>query len=420
MAELYLSYEGEDSNTERVKVEGERFSVGRHSENDLSIRDPRLSRFHLKIDRFADVYVASDQGSSNGTKLNGVELSEPQALADGDILDLGGLKMEVELGIKGESSGFSEAQAEPPAPEPEPAARPAAAAQEPAGAGLQKLFIIAPIIAFTMLVLVGGGILVYSLASGDSEDEDDYPTPFDDIAYSTPDSDTDALSTPTISSSPGLEAGSPEVSPAASPSGEMAEEERLRNLVTEFMREIAQRDASPVITSEPLGLIKQRTDRMKGNASVASNIKSAASSRAQIEALARSKNLQPEFVAGAALAKLGTSRGDVAATAAGMIDVLSKLKIQIGDAFANECAIIVAAYDQGERGQFLEMRDTMTKLTTDNPNVSSRKVRTIWYLREQGKLSDAQFEFALRFLAVGAISRDPKAFGVDAEPLKFS
>ena len=415
MAELFLTFTGDDGKPQRVKADGERFSVGRHSDNELVIRDSRLSRFHLQIERFADVFVASDMGSSNGTKLNGEELSDPQGLSDGDELDLGGFPVRVEL-VSG--SGEPETGKEKESVrEPAPAAAPPLAAAEPEAPVLGKLFIIAPIAAFLLLVLVGGGILVYSLAGGDDDRDDSFPTPYEDLTYSTPDStDPGPGPTPDLTGTPQNGA---DTTPESSPPEGMAEEEKLRNLVTDFMRGIAQRDPSPVITSEPLSLIKARTDGFRGNSAVASNLENAARSKEKIIELARSKNLRPDFVAGAALAKLGGSRGDVAATAAGMVDVLSQLKIQIGDAFANECIIIIGAYDQGERGQFLEMRDTMTKLATDNPGISSRKVRTAWFLRERGKLSDSQFELVLRFLALGAISRDPKSFGISADPLRF-
>jgi hypothetical protein len=48
------------------------------------------------------------------------------------------------------------------------------------------------------------------------------------------------------------------------------------------------------------------------------------------------------------------------------------------------------------------------------------RARTIWYLREKGKLSDAQYEFALRFLAVGIISQNPKDFNVETDAVVFS
>ncbi|MCO6510930.1 MAG: FHA domain-containing protein [Aridibacter famidurans] len=438
MTDLFFSYIDEDSKEQRVRVEGERYIIGRHSQNDLSIVDSRLSRRHAKIERFADIFVVSDLQSSNGTKLNGKLLDEPAALSDGDVLDLGGVELKVELDGEGASSGANP-KAESGQPDasndageeesPRAASAPAASASvSSAGSGgsvFGNFFILAPLMAIGFIVILGLGLLIYTLVGGGKSETadsgDGYPTPEDDVYLSGPDSTpgsdptdagTDSLPTPSTGpTTTGSEIPTPEDIPAG--------DEKVRSLVTSFMRNIAQRDPAPVVTSEPLSKISSKIDQFRGSAAVGANIESALRSRTQIESIARSKNLKPEFVAAAALAKLGNSRGDVVATAGGMIDALSGLKIQIGDAFANECVIIIAAYDQGERGEFLQMRDTMTKLATDNPNTSSRKVRTIWFLKEQGKLSDSQFDFALRFLAIGTIAKDPKAFGINAGPLNL-
>lgn len=433
MKELFVKYTDESGADERVQVEGDKFIIGRHSLNDLSIADARLSRRHLKIERFAEVFVASDLGSSNGSTLNGAVLSEPIALSDGDILDLGGVTLEVEIASDEPSS---KADSETGPEKPDPAAAPAAAGA-PGGTTASikdssmfgNPFIVAPLMGIAMLMILGFGILIYTLVAGEDDSktiaDSDLSTPEDVFPGSTPEVTPEqspgAIDTsgPPLETPGGTEPGTtPEQGNGAA--GDLDREERLRGFVTGFLRSIAQRDPNPVITSEPLQLIGSRVDRFRGSSAVAANIDSAVKSSAQLTALARSKNLKPEFVAAAALAKLGDRRGDVLQTAGGMIDILGNLKIQIGDAFANECVIIIAAYDQGEAGQFLAMRDTMTKLATDNPNVSSRKVRTVWYLKEQGKLNDAQFELALRFLAIGTIAQDPQNFGLSSRPLRFN
>ncbi|QQS39637.1 MAG: FHA domain-containing protein [Acidobacteriota bacterium] len=439
MTDLFFSYTDEDSKEQRVRVEGDRYIIGRHSQNDLSIVDSRLSRRHAKIERFADIFVVSDLQSSNGTKLNGKLLDEPATLSDGDVLDLGGVELKVELDgegasprakPKGESSqpdSVEEAnEEESPRAAPAAAAATSASSSGSGGSIFGNFFILAPLMVIGVIVILGFALLIYTLLAGGKEEKADitdaYPTPGEDVYVSgtdsTPESGptnggTDSLPTPSTGpTTAGSEIPTPEDAPAG--------DEKVRSLVTSFMRNIAQRDPAPVVTSEPLSRISSKIDQFRGSAAVGANIESALRSRTQIESIARSKNLKPEFVAAAALAKLGNSRGDVVATANGMIDALSGLKIQIGDAFANECVIIIAVYDQGERGEFLQMRDTMTKLATDNPSTSSRKVRTIWFLKEQGKLSDSQFDFALRFLAIGTIAKDPKAFGINAGPLNLA
>ena len=55
MTELYLEYKNEHGEIKRERVGGEKCAVGRHSASDICIPDGRLSRSHLKIDRFGDV-----------------------------------------------------------------------------------------------------------------------------------------------------------------------------------------------------------------------------------------------------------------------------------------------------------------------------------------------------------------------------
>ncbi len=65
------------------------------------------------------------------------------------------------------------------------------------------------------------------------------------------------------------------------------------------------------------------------------------------------------------------------------------------------------------------MRDKLASLANQNQTISSRQVRTIWFLRDKGELTDQEFELALRFLAIGTITQNPKAFNVNAEALVF-
>ena len=98
MSELYLKYTDEYDLEKRVLVENQDFYLGRHSENDLAVSSPKLSRTHAKIERYDDVYLLSDCDSSNGTKLNDFKVLEPTKLKDGDVIDLGGgLFLDVEF-----------------------------------------------------------------------------------------------------------------------------------------------------------------------------------------------------------------------------------------------------------------------------------------------------------------------------------
>ena len=76
----------------------------------------------------------------------------------------------------------------------------------------------------------------------------------------------------------------------------------------------------------------------------------------------------------------------------------------------------MAAYDQGVAGDTMKLRNMLQDLATKS-NDTARTIRTIWFLQKEGKITPAQFEFALHFLAAGTIAQNPKEFGVNAEAL---
>jgi hypothetical protein len=99
-----------------------------------------------------------------------------------------------------------------------------------------------------------------------------------------------------------------------------------------------------------------------------------------------------------------------------MADTLDKLATQIGSELANDSLLMIAAYDQGAGGDFMKMRNMLQDLATKSPD-SARTIRTIWFLHKNSKITDAEYDFALNFLAIGTITQNPKDFGVNAEAL---
>lgn len=65
-----------------------RFTVGRTKENSLSIPNPAISRHHAEFMRIGDDMLLRDLGSTNGSYVNGVRISE-QLLVNGDIIRFG-------------------------------------------------------------------------------------------------------------------------------------------------------------------------------------------------------------------------------------------------------------------------------------------------------------------------------------------
>ncbi len=63
--------------------------IGRDPNVDISIPSAAVSRRHARLMRDGDGYTLEDLGSSNGTFLNGVQLTERRLLKDGDQIRLG-------------------------------------------------------------------------------------------------------------------------------------------------------------------------------------------------------------------------------------------------------------------------------------------------------------------------------------------
>jgi pSer/pThr/pTyr-binding forkhead associated (FHA) protein len=65
---------------------------GRHPESDVFLDDITVSRKHMELHRKAGSYSVHDQGSLNGTYVNG-ELVEQTNLANGDEVQVGKFKL---------------------------------------------------------------------------------------------------------------------------------------------------------------------------------------------------------------------------------------------------------------------------------------------------------------------------------------
>ncbi|MCP4540924.1 MAG: FHA domain-containing protein [Chloroflexi bacterium] len=85
--------------------------IGRDPHNNIVINDPQISRQHARIMRQGDLMVVEDAGSTNGTFVNGMRLTGPHALANGDVVGLGDV---VTLTYYGASAATTEPLVEEP------------------------------------------------------------------------------------------------------------------------------------------------------------------------------------------------------------------------------------------------------------------------------------------------------------------
>jgi len=80
--------EGREAGKEFVFTQDSVF-IGRSADCDVALQDPGVSRKHCRIFRHEEAYAVEDQGSANGTLVNGSPVSTQQVLEDGDKLTLG-------------------------------------------------------------------------------------------------------------------------------------------------------------------------------------------------------------------------------------------------------------------------------------------------------------------------------------------
>ncbi|MEO0324599.1 MAG: FHA domain-containing protein [Myxococcota bacterium] len=97
--------EGEDEPL-RYEFAGPRVLIGRRSDADIELPHPAVSATHATVRAQGPRFVLVDEGSTNGTKVNGTRLppGRPKSLRSGDRIDVGVFELLVELGPTGEGT----------------------------------------------------------------------------------------------------------------------------------------------------------------------------------------------------------------------------------------------------------------------------------------------------------------------------
>jgi predicted component of type VI protein secretion system len=91
---LELVVQTGDNAGSRVPVAGSRLTVGRLSSCDVPLQDSTVSREHAALVRRSDTWWVVDLGSTNGTRVNGVQAAE-QPIAIGDRIEFGDAVVEL-------------------------------------------------------------------------------------------------------------------------------------------------------------------------------------------------------------------------------------------------------------------------------------------------------------------------------------
>ena len=456
MPELWLNFKDEYGDLKRILVEQEEFTIGRTTENNLGVPYNNISRQHAKIELIDNNFVVSDCGSSNGTTLNNRNLYEPTNIYNGDVLNVGGwLEIDVEIISNDESANTdaapsaenlsdsdTEAEEKPSSASAAGGSKAASASTSSSSSSSFGWLLLAPVLVI-LILLIGGVILLASgsIGSGKSnnppkketeisssngdDDEKDSPTP--EKSKTPVPIDTSTPSTnPTASTSPGGTSPTPGSTtpgsttpttpdPPDSPSTPKVidDREKVKASSALLLRRIATKDPNAFLTTQQSGFVTDKIKPFKGSPALAENLKDAKKNSSKIVELAKSQNLTPQFLLVATLTELGTTRGDVVGKATEILGTLGDLSRVFSGELSDDSLLVIAATNQSKDGELL---NTITKSSTEFPN---SPVRSIWFLHDKNKLSPAQFDKVLRFLAVGTIMQNPKDFSVNAEAVSF-
>jgi hypothetical protein len=79
----------------RIPLGEDPVSIGRLQDCDIAVGDPNVSRHHAEVRRVGNDFVVVDLGSTNGTRVNGLNVKE-RRLADGDEVTVGATRIRFE------------------------------------------------------------------------------------------------------------------------------------------------------------------------------------------------------------------------------------------------------------------------------------------------------------------------------------
>ncbi len=73
--------------------EGEKVTIGRGREADITIDNTAISRLHIAIESTAGIYLVSDLGSKNGTFVNGEKIQANEPISDSALIEFGKFRL---------------------------------------------------------------------------------------------------------------------------------------------------------------------------------------------------------------------------------------------------------------------------------------------------------------------------------------
>lgn len=392
-SELTLFFSDDRGQEQEISVRANPFTIGRQEGNELVIPDASLSRRHALITMFNDVAQLSDCGSQNGTFLNGKPLSGNAVLQNGDVITVGhSCQLRVRLTEKAAAPvappPVALPKAAPPVSQPAP---PPPATNQAESLSLSPTMLA--LLATGAIVLIAGVlILVVALRK---------PKPMvkqDDIVFAA----STATATPSESTATAASATTTSTS------------DQLETSLRQVIRNISN-DQSYPFAPAVLDAVRSKATQF-ATPTLANSLRAIAARSREAGDQIRAQGLQPALLVFMALADTnGGQAGDPLAVARQAMEEVQFLRGHFGSDFADQTLLVVAAYKiPGGSKKSHPLLPVLNRLVR-NPQTD----RNVWFLRDKGALSDAAYDFVLRFLAYGAIAQNPRQFGLDAPALIF-
>ncbi|HUJ28454.1 MAG TPA: FHA domain-containing protein, partial [Myxococcales bacterium] len=88
---------------QKFQFDAPKVTIGRGAENDVVLNDGGVSRLHARIEKQGSAWMLLDNGSANGTELNGATIDKPRQLRAGDRIGVGPVTFEFSSAEGGET-----------------------------------------------------------------------------------------------------------------------------------------------------------------------------------------------------------------------------------------------------------------------------------------------------------------------------
>lgn len=204
--------------------------------------------------------------------------------------------------------------------------------------------------------------------------------------------------------------------PAKVAGDEAVDLHRIEEQAKQVIR-VMSRDNRPYSFSEKsLKEIQSRSVELGRSPQLPISLRELQTNGARVASRAEAEGLQPTLVmlVGLALTDGGES-GDCVKAALDAVPLLASLNKTFGSSDGDGSLIVIAAFREG-----LGTRRSHPLLRRINKVVTNPLTeRNVWYLNEQRIFSADAYALVIDTIAFGVITRSPRQFAVDSDPLNF-